>query len=354
MSLTSARIKERALAIGFDLCGVAPANDFPELRYLREWLDRGHAGEMKYLERAAERRRDVRRVLPSARSVIVTAMVYNTHRPYSTELADKTVAEVSRYAWGEDYHDVMGRRLAALLEWMHDESDEPFEARWYVDTGPVQERVYAQHAGLGWIGKNTCLINPALGSWLFLSEIVVSLALEPDEAGFDRCGTCTLCLEACPTGALVEPHVLDATRCISYATIELKGAISEADRAGIGSHVYGCDICQEVCPWNLRPAVSARAEWAPRPEFDRPALARLWRAPDDRLRAALRGSAMTRTKLVGLRRNVAVAIGNSEHPELVDVFDESLEVLAASPSKSDPVVREHVAWAKRKLGKRHR
>ncbi len=349
MSLTSTAIKRQALALGFDVCGVASAEGFPELRFLREWLARGYAGEMKYLERGAERRLDVRNVLPSAQSVIVAAMVYNTDRPYSTQITDETAAEISRYAWGEDYHEVMGQRLEALVDWMHGQCGEPFDARWYVDTGPVQERVYAQRAGLGWIGKNTCLINPDLGSWLFLSEVIVSLPLEPDEAGFDRCGTCTLCLDACPTGALVEPQVLDATRCISYLTIELKGAIPESVRAGVGRHVYGCDICQEVCPWNVRPAVTARGEWLPRAEFDRPGLTEMWHASDERLRAALRGSAMTRAKLTGIRRNIATALGNSNDPRAADTFEESDEERAASPSKNDPVVREHVDWAKRKL-----
>ncbi len=348
MSLTSADIKRHALTLGFDLCGIAPAAAFPELRFLREWLDRGYAGGMAYMERTAERRMDVRHVLPSARSVIVAATVYNTERPYSTEIASPVQAQISRYAWGDDYHEVMARRLDDLVAWMRAECDERFEAKSYVDTGPVQERVFAQHAGLGWIGKNACLINPDLGSWFFLSEIIVSLPLEPDEPGMDRCGTCTLCLEACPTGALVEPRVLDATRCISHTTIELKSAIPEANRDEVGTHVYGCDICQEVCPWNLRPAVSGRPQWQPRREFDRPHLADLWRTSDEELRSALRGSAMARPRLKGLRRNVAVAIGNSGEKRLADVLDERDP---SSPSKDDPVVREHVEWAKKKLGR---
>ena len=345
MSLSPSAIRARAVELGFDLCGIAPAAGFPELQFLRQWLDRGYAGEMHYLERNAGRRADVRQVIPSARSVIVVAMVYNTDRPYSTEVTGARRAEISRYAWGYDYHDVMGRRLDGLLGWMRAECGEPFDAKWYVDTGPVQERVYAQYAGLGWIGKNTCLINPSLGSWLFLAELIVSLPVEPDEPGLDRCGTCTLCLEACPTGALVEPHVLDATRCISYLTIELKEAIPESRREAIGGHVYGCDICQEVCPWNARPAVSSRPECQPRAELDRPRLVDLWRTSDDRLRAALHGSAMTRAKLAGLRRNIAVAIGNTGDAEALRALDEPD---AASPSKQEPVVAEHVSWAKRK------
>ena len=354
MPLTSSAIKHQALALGFDVCGVARADDFPELHALREWLDRGYAGQMAYLARSVERRADVRNVLPSARSVIVAAMVYNTDRPYSIETTAAAEGQISRYAWGEDYHEIVGGAIERLLAWMRATSDAAFEAKCYVDSGPVQERAYARHAGIGWIGKNACLINPELGSWLFLSEIIVSLDLEPDEAGTDRCGTCTLCLEACPTGALVEPGVLDATRCISYLTIEVKGAVPEGRRDAVGPHVYGCDICQEVCPFNLRPAVSARGEWLPRAEFDRPALVDLWRASDDRLRAALTGSAMTRARLAGIRRNVAVAIGNSGRADMSAVFDEPDEEPRRSPSKQDPMVREHVAWAKQKLAGKSR
>ena len=209
-------VKTFAREAGFDLCGIAPAKAFPELRFLDDWLERGYAGEMRYLARNARRRSDVREVVPSALSVISLGTLYNTDRPYSTEVNDPDAALISRYAWGEDYHDVVGRRTEALLERMRAATGEPFSARCYVDTGPVQERVYAQHAGLGWIGKNTCLINPEQGSWFFLAEIITSLPLEPDAPQLDQCGTCTLCLEACPTGAFPEPRVLDATRCLSY------------------------------------------------------------------------------------------------------------------------------------------
>src|SRR5512134_160166 len=267
--LTTAAIKTRALELGFDLCGVAPAAGFPELARLREWIDRGYAGAMHYMARSASRRADVRSVLPSARSVIVTATNYNVDRPYSTECSDSSRASIARYAWGDDYHDVVRRRLDALLEWMRDRHGAAFEARAYVDSGPVQERVYAQHAGIGWIGKNTCVINPALGSWIFLGEIVCSLSLEADTPSLDQCGTCALCLEACPTGAIVESWLLDATRCLSYLTIELKGSIPDGERDALGSHVFGCDICQDVCPWNARPPFSDEPSWEPRPSFDR-------------------------------------------------------------------------------------
>src|SRR5262249_45614116 len=196
---------------------------------------------MAYLHRSADKRADVRNVLPSARSVIVTATLYNTDRPYSVECADPARAQIARYAWGDDYHDVVGRRLRALDGWMREASPEPLESRAYVDTGPIQERVYAQYAGLGWIGKNTCLISPTLGSWIFLAEIVFSLALDVDAPSFDQCGACSLCIDACPTGAIAAPGVLDSTRCISYLTIELRGDIPPELCGAVGSHVYGCD-----------------------------------------------------------------------------------------------------------------
>jgi epoxyqueuosine reductase len=309
--LTAARIKARARALGFDACGIAPAANHPELVFYREWLDRGYAGDMAYLHRSADRRADVRHVVPSARTVISTATVYNTDRPYSTECADPQRAQIARYAWGDDYHDVIGARLDALLAWMRESSPEPFDARAWVDTGPVQERVWAQYAGVGWIGKNTCVINPALGSWIFLAEIVCSLALDVDTPSLDQCGTCTLCLDACPTHALVAPGVLDSTRCISYLTIELRGDIPSEHHAGIGSHVYGCDICQEVCPWNAVAPRSTDPAWQPRSAWDRVDLLTLSRRGDDELAVALRGSPMKRAKTQGLRRNIAVALANA-------------------------------------------
>jgi epoxyqueuosine reductase len=316
--LTAAAIKAHASAVGFDGCGIAPAADHPELKFYREWLDRGYAGGMAYLHRTADRRADVRQVMPSAQTVIVTATVYNTDRPYSTECAGPERAHVARYAWGDDYHDVVGARLELLLAWMRERSDAPFEARCYVDTGPVQERVYAQHAGIGWIGKNTCVINPELGSWVFLGVIICSLALAVDAPALDQCGTCTLCLEACPTGALVAPGVLDSTRCISYLTIELRGEIPEEHARGVGAHVYGCDICQEVCPWNAVAPKSDDAAWQPRPAWDRVDLLTLSRRSDDELAAALRGSPMRRTKVQGLRRNVALALANRAGQTITD------------------------------------
>ena len=260
---------------------------------------------MHYLARTADARRDLALVVPGVRSVIALGTNYHTDRPYSTEITDRGEALIARYAWGDDYHDVITARLDALIAWMRVQDPSPFEARRYVDTGPVQERVVARHAGLGWIGKNTCLINAQLGSWLFLSVILTTLDLAPDAPGLDQCGTCTLCLDACPTQAFVAPHVMDARRCLSYVTIEQKGDIDDDLRAALGAHVYGCDICQEVCPFNHAPPISLDPAWQPRPAFDRRALADLRAMPDDDLRAAMKGSPMKRTGVKGLRRTLA-------------------------------------------------
>ena len=341
--MTASEIKGRAAELGFDLCGIAPAAAYKELAFLPAWLERGYAGEMAYMARSAERRADVRAVVPSAVSVISLGTIYNTDRPYSTERAGNAAALIARYAWGDDYHEVIQRRMDALLAWMRERGGVELEARAYVDTGPVQERVYAQYAGLGWIGKNTCVINPELGSWLFLSEIICNLALEPDTPALDQCGTCTLCIDSCPTGAIVEPYVVDATRCLSYLTIELKGEIPIDQRESLGNHAYGCDVCQEVCPWNAQPAdaaADAASPWLPRAAFDNRSLAELWRTPDVELRSALKNSAMTRAGVRRLRRNVAVCAGATGDANALTALRDVRE-----PACDDPLVAEHVHWA---------
>ena len=344
--ISSAAVKREAAALGFDLCGIASAAAYPELAFLREWLDRGYAGEMQYMHRTADRRTDVRSVMPSAQSVISLGTIYNTRQPYATENADPSVAAIARYAWGDDYHVVIEQRLALLVERLRAIAGDTLEARAYVDTGPVQERVYAHHAGLGWIGKNTCLINADLGSWVFLSAIICNMALEPDTPSLDQCGSCTLCLDACPTGALVEPGVLDSTRCLSYLTIELKGSIPVELRDGLGEHAYGCDICQEVCPWNLTPStgVSEDPAWQARPGLAAPRLLELWNRTDDGLRGLLKGSAMKRAGVKRLRRNLAVAIGNTGERAAADALLQQHE-----PACAEPIVAEHVRWAVEKL-----
>jgi epoxyqueuosine reductase len=312
--ITSESIKARARELGFDLCGIARADSYPELAFLPEWLDRGYAATMAWMHRSADKRADVRHVLPNARSVIVTATLYNTERPYSNDAASD-VALISRYAWGDDYHEVLKARLDALLASIRaglEPGDvERFEARAYVDTGPVQERVYAQYAGLGWIGKNTCLISPELGSWLFLGEIITTLDLEADTQGLEQCGTCTRCLDACPTGALVESGVLDSGRCLSYLTIEHRGDVPVEYHAAIGTHIYGCDICQEVCPYNQPAPASPDPPWQPRAGLDLPRLVDLASRSDDELRSLIKGTPMTRAKVVGLRRNLDIALVNT-------------------------------------------
>jgi epoxyqueuosine reductase len=340
--VTASEVKARAAEIGFDLCGIAPAAGFKELAFLPEWLERGYAGEMHYMARSADRRADVRAIMPSATSVICLATIYNTDRPYSTEIADTSTALIARYAWGDDYHEVIQQRMDALLAWMRERAGLDFEARAYVDTGPVQERVYAQYAGLGWIGKNTCVINPDIGSWIFLSEIICNVALEPDAPALDQCGTCTLCLDSCPTGAIVQPYVVDATRCLSYLTIELREGIPIEHREQLGNHAYGCDVCQEVCPWNAQPAGAdvPGSPWLPRAVFDGRSLAAVWRTPDADLRAALKRSAMSRAGVARLRRNLAVCAGSTGDANALTALRDVDE-----PSCADPMVAEHVHWA---------
>jgi epoxyqueuosine reductase len=232
---------------------------------------------------------------------------------------------------------------------MRGEAPEPFDARAYVDTGPVQERVYAQYAGIGWIGKNTCLINAEHGSWLFLAEIITTLDLQPDTQALEQCGSCRRCLDACPTGALVDAGVLDSTRCISYLTIELRTGIPDEYRSALGNHVYGCDVCQGVCPYNQPASVSTDSPWRAREGLDLPRLVDLWGRSDSELRALLKGSAMMRAKVTGLRRNLAVAIGNSGDR---DAVEELRRLRDDQPSAADPMVRDHIDWALRTSGAR--
>jgi len=286
--------------------------------------------------------------LPGARSVIVTGSLYNTDQPYSIERKDHTRGEVARYAWSRDYHHVLGGRLDALLAWIREHHPEPFDARAYVDTGPVQERVYAQYAGLGWIGKNTCVINPELGSWLLLGAIICSLPLEPDAPAVDQCGTCTLCLEACPTGAFAAPYELDATRCISYLTIEYRGAIPEADRERIGNHIFGCDVCQEVCPWNGAPVRTADPSWSSREDLNAQSLVVLWQRTDAELAEFIGDSALSRAGVRGLRRNLAIALGNSGDARALEALNED----RLDETTRDPVVAAYVRWAREELSRR--
>ncbi len=344
-------VRRAAESAGFDLVGIAPATDAADLKHFSEWIDAGRAGEMKYMEARDERgdlkRASLARVAPWARSVIVCAINYNTANPYSTQVHDPTRGWISRYAWSrEDYHESVLSRVkqveAALSRAATVDSEPALTTRSYVDTGPVVERVFAKYAGVGWIGKNTCLINQKKGSWLFLGVILTSLELAPDLPAPDRCGTCTRCIDACPTDALVAPYQLDSNRCISYLTIEKRGSIPEDLRVGIGHHVFGCDICQDVCPWNRRAPASSASEFEARPGLVNPALAWLAEMSVEEFRQTFRGSPIRRTKRSGLRRNAAIAMGNSGNPEFLPL----LEQMATDEEES---VRESARWAKARL-----
>lgn len=341
-------IKEQARTLGFDLCGIAAASSFPELQFLSEWLARGYAGEMHYLAKSAHARADIRNFLPSARSVIVTGTLYNTERRGWDRVPGSDAIRVARYARGEDYHVVLPERLEALLAWMRAHVDGPFDAAIFCDKHHVQERVYAQHAGLGWIGKNSCVINPEIGSWIFLAGIAVSLELPVEAPVTDRCGSCTLCIDRCPTGALVDAHELDATKCISYLTIETAD-ISDDQRTLIGQHAWGCDICQDVCPFNLAAPVTSDPAWSG-PIRDGVAASELWQHTDDEIHERIKGSAMTFVPLSRLRRNLAIVIGNSGNRDLLPALDRPGHGKKnAARSASTPAVAGAVAWAHARL-----
>jgi epoxyqueuosine reductase len=340
---------------GFDLAGAAAVDDFPEHGHFESWIDAGRAGEMGYMaardEAGALKRSSLRRVAPWAKSVIVCAANYNTDQPYSTAANDPSRGWIARYAWSrEDYHDAVLRKLRAvesdlLLACNAAAIESELTTRCYVDTGPVVERIYAKYAGIGWSGKNTCLINQKAGSWLFLGVILTSLDLPPDLPAPDRCGSCTRCIDACPTHAIVAPHQLDANLCISYLTIEKRGPIPEHLREGLGRHVFGCDICQDVCPWNRKAPVTAAPEFQPREGLVNPALEWLAGMDEAQFREVFRGSPIRRAKRQGLRRNAALAMGNSGQPRF-------LPVLQKMESEEDSVVAEAAVWASAKIRSR--
>jgi epoxyqueuosine reductase len=387
----TAWICEQARAMGFDLCGVAkiaptPASradasqspsdgTFEELAHLPEWLARGYAGEMNYLR--DPRRANPRLVLDGARSLIVVALNYNSPLPYSTELPvthddDSPRGWISRYAWGDDYHEVLRERLDALIVSMRARFAEPFEARAYVDTGPIVERIAAKYAGLGWLAKNTCLINEELGSWLFLGVIVTTLDLAPSIApgeplAADLCGNCRLCLDACPTQAFPAPYVLDATRCISYLTIELRGAIPDELRPAMGRAVIGCDICQDVCPWNRKSPATQLAAFQPRQfvpiaensnggdekkcseSLFAPELEKLASLTQKEFSEAFRDSAVKRAKWRGIVRNACVALGNSGVARESEAHRRVVGLLERLAGGNDPLIAEHARWALARL-----
>jgi epoxyqueuosine reductase len=308
-----ANVKAKAIEVGFDFVGIAPAAPSQYKNYLRRWLDEGRAGTMRWLADRFDERADVTRYLPGARSVVCVAMNYFV--PLKPPADAKNHGRVARYALGDDYHDVMKRRLHHLADWLREQFPEA-RTRACVDTAPLLEKELAALAGVGWIGKNTCVIRPGVGSWFLLGEVVTTLPLSPDKPATDHCGTCTRCIDACPTDAIVAPYEMDARRCISYLTIEHREAISDDQAAAIDHWLYGCDICQDVCPHNHRPPTAASVEV--QPHFDTGTLdvdeVANW--SDDEYRRRLRGSAMKRVKLPMLQRNAKIVTRNLESPAI--------------------------------------
>ncbi|HXM23618.1 MAG TPA: tRNA epoxyqueuosine(34) reductase QueG [Terriglobales bacterium] len=417
ISQIAALVKQTAHQAGFELAGIAPVRDLPELDHFPDWIEAGYAGEMKYMEardKAGQlKRASLRSAAPWARSVIVCAINYNTANPYSTQVGDSERGWISRYAWSrEDYHEAVMRRLRVVEDQLRNEvgergqnetvsqlncdrksgldlqkqprsgarmqptagavgnkhetaepqrgerliatqsrdamatATEPpaLQTHCYVDTGPLVERVYAKYAGVGWIGKNTCILNQKMGSWLFLGVILTSLELEPDLPAPDRCGSCTRCIDACPTDALIAPYQLDSNKCISYLTIEKRGAIPEDMREGMGRHVFGCDICQDVCPWNRKAPATSAAEFQSREGLVNPALDWLAEMSAEEFLEKFRGSPIRRTKRTGLRRNAAIAVGNSGDPRF-------LPVLKKLVADEDSIVAQSAKWAVEKLSR---
>ena len=369
MGHIAALVKQAAQESGFDLAGVAPVTDAPELAHFAPWIEAGRAGEMHYMKARDEqgrlKREALRNAAPWARSVIVCALNYNTSQPYSTQVNDRERGWISRYAWGrEDYHDAVMRRLRVVEESLDRACGDPsrvlirksatetppgtsqavpaLQTRCYVDTGPIVERVLAKYAGVGWIGKNTCIINQKVGSWLFLGVILTSLELEPDLPAADRCGSCSRCIDACPTHALLAPYQLDANKCISYLTIEKRGQIPQDLRSGMGQQVFGCDICQDVCPWNRKAPPTTANELEPRPELMNPALDWLAQINPEEVRRVFKRSPIRRAKRSGLRRNAVIAMGNSKNRGF-------LPLLEKLTKDEDETVADSAEWAAKTL-----
>jgi epoxyqueuosine reductase len=338
----SLRIKAEAQRLGFELVGVSPVKVPPHEQSFADWLRQGLSGEMAYMQRTEELRRDPQRLVPWAVSIISVGMNYHTPFPRRAP-APEPKGWISRYAWGEDYHQIMHHRLESLLGTIRGMCAGAVEGKAFVDSGPVLEREFAGIAGIGWIGKNTHLISPQKGSWFFLGELFLSLPLAYDQPIRNRCGKCDLCLKACPTGAFVGPYVLDARRCISYLTIELKGFIPRHLRPLLGNHIFGCDICQEICPYNTKARPTAEPAYAPRAGLYAPDLIPFLALDEAEFRRRFRGSPILRAKRKGFLRNVAVALGNSKSRQAVPALIRALD-------DDEALVRGHVAWALGQIG----
>ncbi len=330
-------IRQKAAALGFDACFVTGAVRPDHAEAFEQWLADGRNGEMQWLARNAPKRIDPQLVLPGARSIVCLAASY--HR------AEGSSGAIARYARFDDYHDVLAERLKALTAVIDGLAGAGGRSLWYVDTGPLLERDLAQRAGLGFVGKHTNLISRSLGNWFLLSEIITTLALEPDVPEKNRCGSCTKCLTACPTNALPAPFTLDARRCISYLTIELKGSIPVELRPLIGNHVYGCDDCLAACPWNRFAREASLMKASTRADLDQPDLLELLTLDDAGFKKRFAGSPILRTKRRGLLRNVCVVLGNIGGVEALP----ALEKAAADP---EPLIAEHATWALAEIGGR--
>jgi len=339
------QLRERASELGFDLLGIAPAAPPTHGAAFTAWLAQGYHGQMTYLARQAAQRLDPQAVLPGAQTIIAVAASYYIGDGPDGGASDPSRGRIARYAWGQDYHQVLQPRLEALLAFLQAEAGRAVHGRAFVGDGPVLERDAAARAGLGFSGKNACLINQRRGSWLALGVLLVDIDICATHFGSashisqPNCGSCTRCLEACPTAAFPQPYVLDARRCLSYLTIELRGSIPRELRPLIGNRIFGCDICQEVCPWNRRFArPTAEPAFQPRPEQVAPSLLSLLSLDESEFQARFAGTSILRTKRRGLLRNVAVALGNSGDPAAVPALTQAL----ADP---EPLVRAHAAWA---------
>ena len=338
----SLRVKEEAQRLGFELVGISPVKLPPHEESFAEWLRQGFSGQLEYMKRTEELRRNPQRLVPWAVSIVSVGMNYNT--PFSRPAASpEPKGWISRYAWGDDYHHLIKDKLESLLDSIRRICNSPVEGKAFVDSVPVLEREVAGIAGIGWIGKNTHLISPQNGSWFFLGELFLSIALAYDRPIRDRCGKCDLCLKACPTGAFVGPYVLDARRCISYLTIELKGFVPLYLRPLIGNHIFGCDICQEICPYNVKARPTMERAYAPREGLHAPDLIPLLSLDEEEFRRRFRGSPILRAKRKGLLRNVAVALGNARSHE-------ALPALIRALDDEETLVRGHVAWALGQMG----
>jgi epoxyqueuosine reductase len=338
----SSQIKEAAQRLGFELVGISAARPAPHEQSFAAWLRQGFAGNLEYMQRTESLRRDPRELVPWAVSIISVGMNYDSGYSRPVESSEPR-GWISRYAWGDDYHNVMKGKLEELLESISQLRDGNIKGKAFVDSGPVLERDFAGIAGLGWIGKNTHLISPKRGSWFFLGELFVDLPLAYDRPIRDRCGRCDLCLKACPTGAFVGPYVLDARRCISYLTIELKDWMPRSLRPLVGNHIFGCDICQEVCPYNGKALPTAEMAFQPRPGLHAPELIAFLSLSEAEFRQRFRASPILRAKRRGFLRNVAVALGNLKSLDAVPALLRSLD-------DEEPLVRGHVAWALGQIG----